>query len=380
MTGKPTTLGDLAYVFHGVGNADIFTAEKVAKANNPKEVEDCRVIKASDVTSQRPWQQPDTIMRMKVSKRLVSSTKRRGLGQSCILQTGDLLLTTRGKPKVSPMITHEMTKNGAIIAGPEILVIRAKEGVYCATLREAMRQKSATLYFAETTTKKNKDKAEGKGWDKSGVLSKEAASGLPVPEGLTNMPPRFGQDVEILSHKAESLITGIQSLNHAIIEAARWRADMKFESIEIPVFDYDKVAGLSWEKAFKDRYDEIKKRETAEQDRLAEKWVKSGGKTEYDWSYRKPFDQEVDALTKELNGWASEGLSKCLKNIGSGTTNDADTELMCLLLSGTKSCEEAKRALLKSRKLMESTTRKALSSWKQRPEISRQKFCIRPRG
>jgi hypothetical protein len=356
MTGKPTTLGDLAHVFHGVGNADIFTAEKVAKANNPKEVEDCRVIKASDVTSQRPWQQPDTIMRMKVSKRLVSSTKRRGLGQSCILQTGDLLLTTRGKPKVSPMITHEMTKNGAIVAGPEILVIRAKEGVYCATLREAMRQKSATLYFAETTTKKNKDKAEGKGWDKSGVLSKEAASGLPVPEGLTNMPPRFGQDVEILSHKAESLITGIQSLNHAIIEAARWRADMKFESIEIPVFDYDKVAGLSWEKAFKDRYDEIKKRETAEQNRLAEKWVKSGGKTEYDWSYRKPFDQEVDALIKELNGWASEGLIKCLKNIGSGTTNDADTELMCLLLSGTKSCEEAKRALLKSRKLMESTT------------------------
>ena len=109
MTGKPTTLGDLAYVFHGVGNADIFTAEKVAKANNPKEVEDCRVIKASDVTSQRPWQQPDTIMRMKVSKRLVSSTKRRGLGQSCILQTGDLLLTTRGKPKVSPMVTYEMS-------------------------------------------------------------------------------------------------------------------------------------------------------------------------------------------------------------------------------------------------------------------------------
>ena len=60
MTGKPTTLGDLAHVFHGVGNADIFTAEKFEKANNPKEVEDCRVIKASDVTSQRPWQQLET--------------------------------------------------------------------------------------------------------------------------------------------------------------------------------------------------------------------------------------------------------------------------------------------------------------------------------
>ena len=172
MTGKPTTLGDLAHVFHGVGNADIFTAEKFEKANNPKEVEDCRVIKASDVTSQRPWQQPESIARMLVSKRLVSSTMRRGLGQSCVLQTGDLLLTTRGKPKVSPMVTHEMTKNGNLVAGPEILVIRTKGEVHYATLREAMRQKAATFYFAETTSRKNKDKAKGKGWDKSGVLSK----------------------------------------------------------------------------------------------------------------------------------------------------------------------------------------------------------------
>ena len=356
MTGKPTTLGDLAYVFHGVGNADIFTAEKVAKANNPKEVEDCRVIKASDVTSQRPWQQPDTIMRMKVSKRLVSSTKRRGLAQSSVLQTGDLLLTTRGKPKVSPMVTHEMTKNGNLLAGPEILVIRTKGEVHYATLREAMKQKAATFYFAETTTRKNKDKANGKGWDKSGVLSKEAVSGLPIPAGLTNQPPRFSQDVEILSHKAESLITGIQSLNHAIIEAARWREELKLESIEIHIFDHDEVEKFSWKKTYKSRYDIILGKENAEKERLGAEWIKSGGKLEYDWGLSRDFQDAKDALDEELDTWSSEGLCRCLRNIGKGITPDADTELLCTLLAGTSNPSQAKHAITTSRQLLESTT------------------------
>ena len=356
MTGKHTTLGDLAHVFHGVGNADIFTPEKLSKSNNQKEVAECRVIKASDVTSQRVWQQPESIARMHVSKRLASSTARRGLGQSCVLQTGDLLLTTRGKPKVSPMITHEMIKNGAIVAGPEILVIRAKEGVYCATLREAMRQKSATLYFAETTTKKNKDKAEGKGWDKSGVLSKEAASNLPIPEGLTNMPPRFGQDVEILSHKAESLITGIQSLNHAIIEAARWRDELKLTSVEIHNFDHDEVENFSWKKTYKSRYDIIYGQEKSEKERLGAAWIESGGKLDYDWGLSRGFQDASDALDQEVDVWSSDGLCRCLRNIGNGINPDADTDLLCTLLAGTPNPSRAKHAITTSQHLLESTT------------------------
>ena len=356
MTGKLTTLGDLAYVFHGVGNADIFTAEKVAKANNPKEVEDCRVIKASDVTSQRPWQQPESIARMLVSKRLVSSTMRRGLGQSCVLQTGDLLLTTRGKPKVSPMVTHEMMKNGNLVAGPEILVIRTKGEVHYATLREAMRQKAATFYFAETTTRKNKDKAKGKGWDKSGVLSKEAASNLPIPEGLTNMPPRFGQDVEILSHKAESLITGIQSLNHAIIEAARWREEININAIQIPVFDQEVTSGFTWEKLYKERSDEIRGREIAEQNRLSEEWVKDPSKPMYGWDWIKPFNKERKKLSIQMDEWSSQGLSRCLGNIADTQAPDADTKLLCHLLSGTENPEAAKQSLLGDMKLVEATT------------------------
>jgi hypothetical protein len=356
MTGKPTTLGDMAYVFHGVGNADIFTAEKLAKANNPKEVEDCRVIKASDVTSQLPWQQPDTIMRMKVSKRLVSSTKRRGLGQSCILQTGDLLLTTRGKPKVSPMVTYEMTKDRNILAGPEILVIRAKEGVYCASLREALKQKAATFYFESTTTRKNKDKVAGKGWDKSGVLSKEAAARLPIPAGLTNQPPRFGEDVEILSHKTESLITGIQSLNHAIIEAARWRAELKLESSEIHIFDHDEVEKFSWKKTYKSRYDVILGQENAKKESLRAAWIKSGGKLEYDWGFSRDFQEASHTLDEEMDVWSSEGLCRCLGNIGKGITPDADTELLCTLLAGTPNPSLARQAILNSQQLLESTT------------------------
>jgi hypothetical protein len=295
-------------------------------------------------------------MRMKVSKRLVSSTKRRGLGQSCILQTGDLLLTTRGKPKVSPMVTYEMIKNGNILAGPEILVIRAKEGVYCATLREALKQKSATVYFEATTTRKNKGKVAGKGWDKSGVLSKEAASGLPIPEGLTNMPPRFGEDVEILSHKAESLITGIQSLNHAIIEAARWREEININSIQIPVFDQEVTSGFTWEKLYKERSDEIRGREIAEQNRLGEEWVKDPSKPMYGWDWIKPFNEERKKLRKQMDEWSSQGLCRCLRNIANRKSPDADTELLCHLLSGTRNPEAAKQILLGDIKLVEATT------------------------
>jgi hypothetical protein len=356
MTGKPTTLGDIAHVFHGVGNADIFTPEKLAKSNNQKEVAECRVIKASDVTSQRAWQQPESIARMHISKRLVSSTMRRGLGQSCVLQAGDLLLTTRGKPRVSPMVTYEMTKSRNLVAGPEILVIRTRGEVHCASLREAMRQKAATFYFAETATKKNKDKAEGKGWDKSGVLSKEAVAGLPVPEGLTNQPPRFGEDVEILSHKAESLITGIQSLNHAIIEAARWREEVKTDSGQIPHFDQEVTSGFTWEKLYKERSDEIRGREIVEQKRLADEWLKEPSKPMYGWDWIKPFNIERKELRKQMDEWSSQGLCRCLKSLASSHIPDADTELLCQLLSGTKNPESAKQALLCDTKLLEATT------------------------
>ena len=356
MTGKRTTLGDLALVFHGVGNADIFSEEKLSKLSSKPEVTECRVIRAPDVMSLRPWHEPGEIIRICVSKRFIASDKRRGLGQSCKLWPDDLLLSTRGVPKISPMVTYEMTKAADILAGPEILVIRAKPGVNAAALREAIKQKVAAEYFATHTTRKNKDKKPGKGFDKSGVLSKEVVCSLPIPDELKDARPSFGADVEILAHKAESLLTGIQSLNHAIIEATRWRAEQHGKPILISRFPHQATSEFSWEKTCTAHYNEIQTRATATHNALLEEWKKDVSRPMPGWEWAKPYNKEREALTAKKERWASEGLCTSLASLSATETPTADASTLCQLLVGNKNSSEARRAILSDRDKLEATT------------------------
>ena len=356
MIGKRTTLGDLAYVFHGVGNADIFTAEKLSKMSKRPEVAECFVIRAPDVMSLRPWREPDEIGRILVSKRFVSPSNRRGLDQSSKLWSGDLLLSTRGIPKISPMLTYEMTNQKDIVAGPEVLVIRAKPGVNAAALREAIRQKAASEYFKAHTTRKNKDKKPGKGYDKSGVLSKDAVCGLPIPDDLKDARPNFGEDVEILAHKAESLISGIQSLNHAIIEATRWRAEQRSKPILISRFPHEETGDFSWEKTYQERYNEIQARSTATHNALLEDWKKDVSKPMPGYEWSKPYRKEQKDLSASKERWASEGLCKCLAALAKDETPNGDAATLCHLLAGNRNTAEARRIILSDRNKLEATT------------------------
>ena len=356
MTGKPATLGDLAHVFHGAGNADMFTEEKLSKARKRPEVAECRVIRAPDVMSLLPWLKPDEISRMLVAKRYVSSGSRRGPGQTNRLWNGDLLLSTRGVPKVSPMLTNQMIGQTDVVAGPEILIIRAKPGVNAAALREAIKQKDAAEYFAKHTTRKNKDKKPGKGYDKSGVLSKDAVCGLPIPDDLKDARPNFGEDVEILAHKAESLISGVQSLNHSIIEASRWRAVQRSKPILIPRFPHQETKLLSWEKTYWERYIAISARAAATQKALLEEWEKDVSKPMPSYEWRKPFQKEEKELSADKERWASEGLCKCLISLNNNEAPSGDVSTLCSLLVGKQDTAEARTAILGDRNKLEATT------------------------
>lgn len=356
MTGKPATLGDLAHVFHGAGNADMFTEEKLSKVLKRPEVAECRVIRAPDVMSLLPWLKPDEISRMLVSKRYVSSGSRRGPGQTNSLWSGDLLLSTRGIPKVSPMLTNQMIGQPHVVAGPEVLVIRAKPGVDPAAIREAIKQKAAAEYFAEHTTRKNKDKKPGKGYDKSGVLSKEAVCGLPIPDHLRDARPSFGEDVEVLAHKAESLIAGVQSLNHSIIEASRWRAVQRSKPILIPRFPHEETKRLSWEKTYWERYMEISARSVDTQNALLEEWGKDVSKPMPGYEWRRPFQKEEKELSANKERWASEGLCKCLISLNKNEAPSGDVSALCSLLVGKQDAAEARTAILGDRNKLEATT------------------------
>lgn len=356
MTGKPTTLGDLAYVFHGAGNADIFTEEKLSKMPKRPDAVECGVIRSPDVMSLSPWHEPSEINRLWVSKRYVSSGSRRGAGQANRLWSNDLLLSTRGIPKVSPMITRQMTEHSAVIAGPEVLVIRAKPGINAAVLREAMKQPAAAEYFAKHTTRKNQDKKPGKGYDKSGVLSKEAVCNLPIPEYLRNARPSFGEEVEIVAHKAESLISGLRPLNHAIVEAARWRAEQHIKPILISRFPHKATSDLSWEKTYEERYNEIQARSKDTHNKVLEDWQKDVSQPMPSWEWTKPYNEEHKALLEEKERWASEGLCRCITALSADEQPSGDAAILCKLLAGTENTKEARRAILSDRDKLESTT------------------------
>jgi hypothetical protein len=357
MTEKPVTLGDLAHVFHGVGNADIFTAEKLSKLSKSPEVVECLIIRAPDVMSLQPWHDPKAISSVSVSERFVSLGNRRGLNQSSKLQSGDLLLTTRGIPKISPILTYEITSQKDIVAGPEVLVIRAKPGVYPATLREAIKQKAASEYFKSHTTRKNKDKKPGKGYDKSGVLSKDVVCSLPIPDNLKDARPNFGENVEILAHKAESLISKIQSLNHAIVEASRWRAEQICDPILLSRFPHNETDAFSWKKTYQERRNEIESRANATQKALLEDWEKkdlSIPPPGYEW--KKPYTEELDKLSESKERWASEVLCKCLISLSKNEEPSEDVSILCSLLVGKQNTAEARLAILGDRKKLEATT------------------------
>jgi len=356
MTEKPATLGDLAHVFHGAGNADIFTEEKLRKASKRPEVAECRVIRAPDVVSLLPWLKPDEISRMLVSKRYVTSGSRRGAGQTNRLWSGDLLLSTRGIPKISPMLTNQMIGQSDVVAGPEVLVIRAKPGVNAAALREAIKQKAAAEYFSANTTRKNKGKKSGKGYDKSGVLSKEAVCGLQIPDYLRDARPSFGEDVEVLAHKAEHLITGIQSLNHAIVEASRWRAEQHSKPLLISRFPHDEIDAFSWERTYRESYAEIQARSTATHTALLEEWKKDVSKPMPGYEWSKPYREEEKALSASKERWASEGLCKCLISLSKNDEPSGDVSTLCSLLVGKHYTAEARLAILGDRNKLEATT------------------------
>lgn len=355
MTERRANLGDFAHVFHGVGNAAIFTKQKLEGANNKPDANECGVIRAADVTSQRPWYEPESISRAYVARRITESNKRRGLGQSCLLRPGDVLVSTRGIPKVSPAITHEIVQGGAVVAGPEIIVIRAKDNVHPAALRRALKSEATKDYFARNTTRKNQDKKSGEGWDKSGVLSKEAVLRLPIPADIEAWKPRFEEDAEVLSHKAEDHLSAIGPLSHAIIELARWRLETGDQK-EIRRFDAKLTNEFSWSKKIRERESEINMRRNAEVDKVHQNWAKDLSQTEPNWEWDAPFRRERDKLFVEKITWMADGISHCLDQVAEGRCTDEDTALLCRLLVGKPDPAAARHALVEQPGLVESMT------------------------
>jgi hypothetical protein len=174
MTKKAKTLKDIAVAFHGVTSVHIFTKEKnLPVGSKAPDTVPCRVIYQSDIARQEPWRDSDGIRLEKVARRFIEE-ERRGLGQKPTLAAGDILVTTRGRPYVSPLVTPRMLAGGSMVAGPDIIVVRAKQAWDAAMVRKIMLSRKASAFFSEQSPKVAKNQGR--------VLPKSVIMDLPLED------------------------------------------------------------------------------------------------------------------------------------------------------------------------------------------------------
>ena len=343
MTTKAKNLKNIADAFHGVTSVGIFTEKKIfSKSKGSEEAISCRVIYQPDVTWESPWRDPDGIKQARVAPRFIEKT-RRGLDQKHLLAEGDILIATRGRYSISPLVTRKMLEAGPVVAGPDIIVVRAKS-VAPATLRKILLRKHSARYLIENAVKK--------GQDGSSVLPKSVIMNLRLPDDIQGLHSTFDERVEEHARDAETTSGRIAALSRAFVVALRHRLETRQETSR-PHFDAEK---FSWEvKATKAEHIIAKKRGAEHQAILDAIPIQDIGKP-IDGAWFKPFNHQSERLSKDRDKWASEGLIMCLAQMAEGRFEDSDAKLLCELLSSGTDYSLARTHLSANSRLLESTT------------------------
>ena len=347
MTKKAKTLKDIAVAFHGVTSVHVFTKEKKLSAGKKaSDAVPCRVIYQSDIARQEPWRDPDGIRLEKVTRRFIED-ERRGLGQKSTLATGDILVTTRGRPYISPLVTARMLVGGPMVAGPDIIVVRAKQAWDAAMVRKIMLSRKASAFFRDKSPKVVKNQGR--------VLPKSVIMDLTLPDERINLKYSFDEKLEAHASESEAAAERMALLSRAFVELARWRSELVFDANN-QRFDYDKTESFTWEKLAVEKEQDIAiRRGAAHQaflDAIPIKDICKGN----DWSGRKPFDEEYDRLWASKDQWASEGIVKCLDDIANGRLDSSDSSLLCRLLSGGSDTVRARAEMVNDPQLVANTT------------------------
>lgn len=347
MTTKAKTLKEIAVAFHGVTSVHIFTKEKNLPASKKApDTVPCRVIYQSDIARQEPWRDPDGIRLEKVTRRFIED-ERRGLGQKSTLASGDILVTTRGRPYVSPLVTPRMLVGGSMVAGPDVIVVRAKQAWDAAMVRKILLSRKASAFFRDESPMVVKSQGR--------VLPKSVIMDLPIPDEDFNLKYSFDEGLEAHAIESEAAAERMALLGRACVELARWRSELVFDANN-QRFDYDKTESFTWEKiAVEKEHDIAIRRGAAHQaflDAIPIKDIWKGN----DWSGKKPFDEEYERLWAAKDQWASEGIVKCLDDIANGRLDSSDSSLLCRLLSRGSDSGRARSAMSADPQLVAKTT------------------------
>lgn len=347
MRKKEKTLKDIAYAFHGVTSVHVFTPQKLtSKAKEAVDTLPCRVIYQSDIAPQGPWRDPDGIKQEKVTRRFVEE-ERRGLGQKSTLAQGDILISTRGRPYVSPLVTSRMLAGGPIVAGPDVIVIRAKLAWDAAIVRKTLLSRKSAIFMKEKSPRIAKNQGR--------VLPKSVIMNLPLPDDIESLKYSFDESLEVHAGDAEAAAERMAALSRAFVESARWRSELDLEAGNHR-FDYDQTESFTWEKRATEKEHDIARRSGATHQALLDAMPISEIGKNNDWTWKKPFDEEYEKLWASKEYWASDGIVKCLDDIANDRLDSGDSKLLCRLLSGSSDCGRARSAMSADPQLVLNTT------------------------
>jgi len=361
MTTKAKTLKDIAVAFYGVTSAGIFSDKKLSgKSKVDEDWAPCRIIYPSDIASEGPWRDSDIIKNAKVARRFVERGRRnldrkhlpaQGIieknktssERQHVLAEGDILIATRGRYTISPLVSRKILASGPVVAGPDVIVVRTKSAAP-EVVRKILLRKGSLDYLSKNTVKKGKDG--------SSVLTKGVIMSLELPDEIDGLHWTFDERVEDYARDAETTSGRIAALSRAFVTAARYRLEKRHETSR-PRFD---AGRFSWEeKATRVEHD-ILTRSGAAHQKIIESRPLNPLEFAIDWSWKEPFDKELAELSEDRDKWASEGLMKCLAQFAGGHLEDADAKLLCELLTGGSDHGSVRARLASDSRLLESTT------------------------
>jgi len=361
MTKKAKTLKDIAVAFYGVTSAGILRDNKQSPdAENGADWAPCRVIYPSDVVVEGPWRDPDTIKACKVARRFVEGDRRNldlrtinaagliekgrpRLERQHLLSEGDILIATRGRCAISPLVSRRVLAAGPVVAGPDIIVVRTKS-LAPEVLRKILLRKHSVDYLSKNAVKK--------GQDGSSVLTKGAIMSLPLPDQIDGLHWTFDERIEDYARDAETTAGRIAALSRAFVIASRYRLETRHETSLLRIDG----GRFSWEKKAASMQNDVLARSGARHQEIMDARPVGAWEMTTDWSWKVPFDKELAAISENQDKWASEGLIRCLGRLTAGRLDDPDAKLLCELLTGGIDFASVRARLASDSKLLEATT------------------------
>ena len=212
---KPLTLGDIAYVYQGIGTRDLKLGQEPGEGFVA-----CWAVGASAIDATSSRLNRAHYVRAAISKRLVDNPLR-GSGQIAKLKGQEILIANRGNYKVSNLVGltdslewyHEYMP---VYPAATVLVVRPKE---------KYEWPWRLLAFLDSPQTREILLRSASGADGEGrVITKTDLEALPLPPNYLTIDDRFHAKTRESLERLEELDVRLSKLRRAEIQTKAWRA------------------------------------------------------------------------------------------------------------------------------------------------------------